>query len=395
MSDFYRIKLLPQYIFNSLADMKTKAIAAGQDIFDFGMGNPDQPTPPHIVDRLITAAREPHNHRYSMSNGIDDLRLAICTWYQKNYGVALDPHNETIVTIGSKEGIAHLALAIISPGDIAVIPSPAYPIHTYAFVIAGAQVVHVPLTEDLDLFLASLIATYEKASPKPKMMVLNFPSNPTAQVADLDFFKEAVAVAKKYNSYILHDLAYADIVFDDYQAPSILQVPGAKEVAVECYTLSKTYNMPGWRVGFMCGNVQLVAALKRIKSYLDYGMFAPIQIAAAEALTGDQSCVQTLRAMYQRRRDTLCRGLERAGWEFTLPKASMFVWAKIPRAYRRLGSFEFAKRLLLEANVAVAPGIGFGEQGDEFVRFGLIEDELRTQAAVEQIACLAAEPLEL
>lgn len=385
MTDFYRMNLLPQYIFNSLAEMKNKAIENGQAIFDFGMGNPDQPTPDHIVDALVEAAHKAENHRYSQSNGIKSLRSAICTWYKKKHDVSLDPEKEAIVTIGSKEGIAHLALAIISPGDAVLVPCPAYPIHTYAFVIAGANVEHIPLSENLDEFLAQIVKRFESGAPTPKMLVLNFPSNPTAQCAELDFFKEVVAIAKKYQSYILHDLAYSDIVFDGYTAPSILQVPGSKEIAVECYTLSKTYNMPGWRVGFMCGNERLISALAKMKSYLDYGMFAPIQVAAVTALLSDQTCVAEIRSMYQKRRDILCEGLRTAGWEFNVPKASMFVWAKIPEAFCGMGSLEFAKALLSKSNVAVSPGIGFGKNGDSHVRFGLIEDEHRTRQAVQNI----------
>jgi alanine-synthesizing transaminase len=382
MNDFYRMSLLPQYIFNSLAEMKTQARQNGQDIIDFGMGNPDQPTPAHIVEALIAAANQPENHRYSLSNGIDALRSAICDWYQRNFQVSLNPQKEAVVTIGSKEGIAHLALAIISPGDIALVPCPAYPIHTYAFIIAGATVKHLPLKENLQEFLNSIVSVMEGPGPKPKILVLNFPSNPTAQCVDLAFFGEVIAIAKKYGIYVLHDLAYADIVFDDYKAPSILQVSGAKDVAVESYTLSKGYNMPGWRVGFMCGNENLVGALTKMKSYLDYGMFAPIQIAAIAALASNDDCVNQIRMTYQKRRDLLCEGLTSLGWEFNIPQASMFIWAKIPQAYRSLGSLEFAKQLLLQSNVSVSPGIGFGESGDGHVRFSLIEDEQRTAQAV-------------
>lgn len=385
MNDFYRINLLPQYIFNSLADMKLAAIQDGYDIIDFGMGNPDQPSPSHIVDTLIAAAKNPQNHRYSLSKGIDSLRDAISQWYLQKFQVDINPQKEAVITIGSKEGIAHLALATVAPGDMVLVPCPAYPIHTYAFVIAGAKVKHLPLTENLENFLKSIVANYECPGPKPKMLVLNFPSNPTGQCVELDFFKEVIAIVKRYNSYVLHDLAYADIVFDGYKAPSILQVPGAKDVAVESYTLSKGYNMPGWRVGFMCGNEKLVSALTKIKSYLDYGMFSPIQEAAVLALTGDQSCVEEIKTTYQKRRDILCTGLQASGWEVNVPKASMFLWAKIPKAYRTLGSLEFAKQLLLQAQVSVSPGIGFGQSGDEYVRFSLIEDEPRISQAVSNI----------
>ncbi len=391
MSDFYRLSLLPQYIFNSLADMKQAAIQDGQDVIDFGMGNPDQPTPQHIVEALVAAARKPENHRYSLSKGIDALRAAISQWYQTKYNVAVDPQREAIVTIGSKEGIAHLALAMISPGDIALVPSPAYPIHTYAFTIAGANVKRIPLTQDLQNFLNQIIAVYEGSGPKPKILVLNFPSNPTAACVELDFFEEVVKVVKRYGGYIMHDLAYADLVFDGYVAPSILQVRGAKDVAVECYTLSKTYNMPGWRVGFMCGNEKLVAALTKMKSYLDYGMFAPIQEAAITALTGDQDCVSQIRDTYQQRRDVFCAGLQASGWSCNIPKASMFVWARIPEQYQTLGSFEFAKQLLLQANIAVSPGIGFGQEGDSHVRFSLIQNEQRIGEAVLRIQKMLAD----
>lgn len=391
VNDFNRMKLLPQYIFNNLAEMKEALKQEGQDIIDFGMGNPDQPTPPHIVASLIEAAKLPENHRYSLSNGILPLRQAICDWYQRRFEVTLNPKKEAIVTIGSKEGIAHLALAIVSEGDVALVPCPAYPIHTYAFIIAGAEVKQIPLTENLEDFLNAFIALVEGARPKPKILVLNFPSNPTGQCVELDFFREIYAIAKRHNIYILHDLAYAELVFDDYRAPSILQVPGAKELAVECYTLSKTYNMPGWRVGFMCGNEKLIAALAKMKSYLDYGMFAAIQIAAITALSSDDSCVDQIKMTYQKRRDLLCAGLENLGFEFKIPKAGMFVWAKIPAPYCSLGSLEFCKQLLLQANVAVAPGIGFGPSGDQHIRFGLIENEVRIDQAIQQMKQMLAE----
>lgn len=388
MNEFYRMGLLPPYIFNSLAEMKEQAKLKGEEIIDFGMGNPDQPTPAHIVDALIDAAKNPQYHRYSLSKGISNLRNAIAAWYQRQYNVIIDPENEAIVTIGSKEGIAHLALAVISPGDIALVPSPAYPIHTYAFIIAGAQVKHVRLGDHPQAILDNIKVAIETTRPAPKILVLNFPSNPTTQCVSLSFFEEIIALAKKYNMWVLHDLAYADLVFDGYKAPSILQVAGAKDIAIECYTLSKSYNMPGWRVGFMCGNAKLVAALTKMKSYLDYGMFAPIQIAATTALNGDQQCINDICRIYKERRDVLCAGLAACQWEVTIPQASMFVWAKIPPRYRHLGSFEFAKQLLINANVSASPGIGFGPYGDEFIRFSLIEDMTRTQQAIKNLQAM-------
>lgn len=394
MSDFYRMNLLPKYIFNSLADLKKEAELKGEDIIDFGMGNPDQPTPPHIVDALLEAVKNPKNHRYSLSKGITSLREAIANWYSNNYGVSIDPEKEAIATIGSKEGIAHLALAITSPGDLVLVPSPAYPIHTYAFIIAGAEVKHIRLAEDEQSILNNIKQAIETSKPLPKILVLNFPSNPTTQCVDLSFFEEIITLAKKYGLWVLHDLAYADLVFDGYKAPSILQVPGAKDVAIEAYTLSKSYNMPGWRVGFMCGNEKLISALAKMKSYLDYGMFAPIQMAAIEALTGSQECVQEICATYKQRRDLLCKGLEMCQFEFTKPKASMFVWAKIPLRYRQLGSFEFSKILLTKANVSVSPGIGFGPYGDEHVRFSLIEDSAKINKAIASMQkMLQTDPL--
>ncbi|MBA2654747.1 MAG: aminotransferase class I/II-fold pyridoxal phosphate-dependent enzyme [Gammaproteobacteria bacterium] len=386
MNEFYRIKLLPQYIFNGLADMKAEAESRGEEILDFGMGNPDLPTPPHIVDTLIEAAKKPENHRYSLSKGIAPLRTAICDWYQQHYQAELDPEKEAIVTIGSKEGIAHLALAITGPGDIALVPSPAYPIHTYAFIIAGAEVKHVSLMGNQQDIFNKIKVAIEGSNPIPKILVLNFPSNPTTQCVEVSFFEEIIALAKQYGIWVLHDLAYADIVFDDYKAPSILQVKGAKEVAVECYTLSKSYNMPGWRVGFMCGNDRLITALTKMKSYLDYGMFAPIQLAAITALTSGPESIKEICAVYKKRRDLLCAGLQQTQWEFAIPRASMFVWARIPETYRHLGSFEFSKQLLLKAGVSVSPGIGFGPFGDEYVRFSLIEDEPKISKAIMNMA---------
>lgn len=382
--EFPRIKRLPPYVFNIVNDLKAKARARGEDIIDFGMGNPDKPAPAHIVDKLVEAAQRPDTHRYSVSKGIPRLRKACCDWYKRKFDVNLDPDTECIVTIGSKEGLAHLALATMGPGDAVMVPNPAYPIHPYGFVIAGADIRHVPLTPDVDFF-AELEKSVKDSWPKPKMLVLNFPGNPTTQCVDLEFFERIVAFAKEHQIWVVHDLAYGEICFDGYKAPSILQVPGAKEVAVEFYTLSKTYNMPGWRVGFMSGNPTLIAALARMKSYLDYGMFTPIQVAAITALDGPQDCVDEIVATYKSRRDVLCDGLNAIGWQVEKPKATMFVWARIPERYREMGSLEFSKKLLKEAKVAVSPGIGFGEYGDEYVRFGLIENEHRTRQAIRGI----------
>ncbi|MDH5358520.1 MAG: alanine transaminase [Gammaproteobacteria bacterium] len=382
--DFPRIKRLPPYVFNIVNDLKAKARARGEDIIDFGMGNPDRPAPAHIVEKLVEAAQRPDTHRYSVSRGIPRLRKAICDWYQRKYDVTLDSDSETIVTIGSKEGLAHLAMATVGPGDAILVPNPAYPIHPYGFVIAGADIRHVPLVAGGDFF-AELEKSVKDSWPKPKMLVLNFPGNPTTQCVDLEFFERVVAFAKEHEIWVVHDLAYGEIVFDGYKAPSILQVPGAKDVAVEFYTLSKTYNMPGWRVGFMSGNPTLVAALARMKSYLDYGMFTPIQVAAIAALDGPQDCVDEIIDTYKRRRDVLCDGLNSIGWKVEKPKATMFVWAKIPEKYQEMGSLEFTKKLLQEAKVAVSPGVGFGEYGDDHVRFGLIENEHRTRQAIRGI----------
>jgi alanine-synthesizing transaminase len=381
---FPRIQRLPPYVFNIVNELKAQARKRGEDIIDFGMGNPDQPTPQHIVDKMIEAAKRGDTHRYSVSKGIPRLRKAICTWYKRRYGVALNSEKEAIVTIGSKEGLSHLALATVDKGDAVLVPNPSYPIHTYGFVIAGADIRHVPLVPGGDFF-AELEKAIKNSWPKPKMLVLNFPANPTAQCVELDFFEKVIAIAKEHGIWVIHDLAYADIVFDGYKAPSILQVPGAKDIAVEFFTLSKSYNMPGWRVGFMVGNATLVGALARLKSYFDYGTFTPIQVASILALEGPQECVEEIRLMYQKRRDVLCHGLHAAGWMVDVPKATMFVWTKIPLQYREMGSLEFCKKLLTEAQVAVSPGIGFGEYGDEYVRFSLIENEHRTRQAVRSI----------
>jgi alanine-synthesizing transaminase len=356
----------------------------GEDIIDFGMGNPDGATPPHIVEKLIETVRRPDTHRYSMSKGIPRLRRAICRRYADRYGVHLDPETEAIVTIGSKEGIAHLALATLGRGDTVLVPNPSYPIHIYGPVIAGADIRQVPMTPDVDFF-AELTHTIQLSYPKPKLLIVNFPSNPTAQCVELPFFERLVALAREHGIWIVHDLAYADIVFDGWKAPSILEVPGARDVAVEFFTLSKSYNMAGWRVGFMVGNRELVAALARIKGYHDYGTFTPIQVAAIAALEGPQDCVAEIAARYQRRRDVLCKGLHEAGWMVDVPKASMYVWARIPEAYADAGSLEFTKKLLADAKVSVSPGIGFGEFGDGHVRFALIENENRIRQAVRGV----------
>lgn len=381
MEDFPRIKRLPPYVFNIVNALKAEARARGEDIIDFGMGNPDQPTPQHIVDKLVEAAQRPDTHRYSVSRGIPRLRKAIAGWYANKFNVTIDPDTEAIVTIGSKEGLAHLALATLGPGETVLVPNPAYPIHPYGCVIAGADIQYVPMTSGVDFF-SELEKAISDNWPRPKMLILNFPGNPTTHCVELEFFERVVDIARKNSIYVVHDIAYAEIVFDGYKAPSILQVPGAKEVAVEFYSLSKSYNMPGWRVGFMCGNPELVNALARIKSYLDYGMFTPIQVAAITALEGDQQCVTDIRDMYLARRNTLCDGLCGIGWEVERPKATMFVWARIPEAYQHMGSLEFSKKLLQEAKVAVSPGIGFGSYGDDHVRFSLIENEHRTRQAM-------------
>lgn len=388
--EFQRIQRLPPYIFSVTDALKRAARARGEDIIDFGMGNPDQPTPPHIVAKLIETVQRGDTHRYSQSKGIPRLRRAISDWYLRRYDVALNPEKEAIVTLGSKEGLAHLAQAILGPGDSVLVPNPSYPIHPYGFVIAGADVRHVPLTDDLDFF-SELESAILNNWPKPKVLVLNFPGNPTAHCVELEFFERVVAIAKAHGIWVVQDLAYADLVFDGYTAPSILQVPGAKEVAVEFFTLSKSYNMPGWRIGFCVGNETLIGALAKIKSYLDYGSFTPIQVAAIAALEGDQQCVSDIRDTYRKRRDVLCEGLNGMGWQVTPPKATMFVWAKIPEPFRALGSLEFAKLLIEKAEVAVSPGIGFGQYGDDHVRFALIENEHRTRQALRGLKRFFAE----
>lgn len=383
-ADFPRIRRLPPYVFNIVNELKADARARGEDIIDFGMGNPDRPTPQHIVDKLVEVAQRSDTHRYSTSSGIPRLRRSICSWYHRRFDVELDPDTEAIVTIGSKEGLAHLALATIGPGDAVLVPNPSYPIHPYGFVIAGADIRHVPLVPDVDFF-AELEKAIKDSWPRPKLLVLNFPGNPTTQCVDVEFFEKVTAIAREHGIWVVHDLAYADLCYDGYTAPSILQVSGAKDVAVESFSLSKSYNMPGWRVGFMAGNKTLVGALGRIKSYLDYGMFTPVQVAAIAALDGPQDCVQEIRDTYRSRRDVLCDGMASAGWLVEKPRATMFVWAKIPEPFCSLGSLEFSKRLLVEANVAVSPGIGFGDYGDDHVRFALIENEHRTRQAIRSI----------
>jgi len=381
---FARIDRLPPYVFNITAERKMAARRRGDDIVDMSMGNPDGATPPHIVAKLTEAAQRPDTHGYSASKGIPRLRRAISRWYQERYQVDIDPDSEAIVTIGSKEGLAHLMLATLDRGDTVLVPDPSYPIHIYGAVIAGAQIRSVPLAPGIDFF-AELENAIRGSYPKPKMIVIGFPSNPTAQCVELDFFERVIALAKKHDIFVVHDLAYADIVFDGWKAPSIMQVPGAKDIAVEFFTLSKSYNMAGWRIGFMVGNPDLVAALARIKSYHDYGTFTPLQIAAIAALEGDQQCVKDIAATYQKRRDVLYKGLMEAGWQVELPKASMYIWARIPEHYRSLGSLAFANLLLDQAKVSVSPGVGFGDYGDEYVRFALIENESRIRQAIRGI----------
>ena len=384
MEDFPRIQRLPPYIFNIVNERKAAFRAEGEDIVDFGMGNPDQGAPAHIVDKLVEAAQRHDTHRYSLSRGIPRLRKAVCNWYERKFNVSLDSEDEAIVTIGSKEGLAHLALAMLSPGDAVLVPNPAYPIHPYGCVIAGAEVIYVPLSEETDFF-EELEKAIQVAWPKPKLIILNFPANPTTQCVELDFFERVIEIAKEHNIWVINDIAYGEITYDGYEPPSILQVKGAIDIAAEFYSLSKTYNMPGWRVGFMCGNKTLVSALSRIKSYLDYGMFTPIQVAAIAALDGPQDCVEEIRSMYCSRRDVLVEGLNNLGWLIEPPKATMFVWARIPEQFADQGSLDFSMTMLEKAKVAVSPGIGFGQYGDKHVRFSLIENEHRTRQALRGI----------
>jgi alanine-synthesizing transaminase len=389
MEEFSRIQRLPPYVFNITGEMKISARRRGEDIIDFGMGNPDGATPKHIVDKLVESAQKPVTHRYSVSKGLPRLRRAICNWYKTRYDVDLNPDTEAIVTIGSKEGISHLCLAILDSRDTVLVPNPSYPIHIYGPVIAGAHVVSVPIV-DREQFLADLESIIPRMTPRPKALIVNFPSNPTTETVELPFLARLVELARQYGFHLIHDLAYADIAFDGYKPPSVLQVPGAKDVAVEFFTLSKSYNMPGWRVGFMVGNPVLVNALGRLKSYFDYGTFTPIQVASILALEGPQECVAEICGTYRKRRDVLVEGLNKLGWPVTSPKATMFVWAKIPEQYKALGSLEFSKKLLIDAKVAVSPGIGFGEYGDTHVRFSLIENEERTRQALRGIKSMFA-----
>jgi len=382
--EFSLIKRLPPYVFSIVNDLKIKARARGEDIIDLGMGNPDQPPPKHIIDKLVEASCNPRNHRYSSSQGIPKLRRAVCDWYKRNYDVELDPDSETIVTIGSKEGISHLMISILSPGEVVIVPSPTYPIHSYSTIIARADVQSVPLTNAGDTIEAIENAVKE-IWPKPKAVIVSFPHNPTTAVVDLDFFQRLYDLAKENGLIVIHDFAYAELCYDGYKAPSFLQIPGAKEVGVESYSLSKSYNMPGWRVAFMVGSPRIIAALKRIKSYLDYGIFQPIQIAAIAALNGPQDCVGEICNRYMTRRDKLVEGLARAGWEIPKPLATMFVWAEIPDEFKKIGSLEFSKLLLEKANVAVSPGIGFGNRGEGYVRFALVENTKRITQAVRGI----------
>ncbi|MFQ5682052.1 MAG: alanine transaminase [Candidatus Binatia bacterium] len=382
--DFQRIKRLPPYAFNIINDLKLAARKRGEDIVDFGMGNPDQPTPPHVVNKLIEAAQKPQNHRYSASKGIYKLRVAISNWYKRRFQVEVDPDTEAIVTIGAKEGLGHLVWAIVDPGDVVFCPSPTYPIHQYSVILAGGDLHNIPMRSS-ENFLSQLEEGIKQSWPKPKLLIISFPHNPTTEVVSLDFFERLIRFATEHALLIIHDLAYADIAFDGYEPPSLLQVPGAKDVGIEFFSLSKSYNMPGWRVGFAVGNREMINALARIKSYLDYGIFQPVQIAAIHALNGPQDCVAKIREQYRRRRDTLIDGLDRAGWKIPSPKGTMFVWAEIPEGMKNLGSIEFSKLLLKEAKVVVSPGIGFGEYGDSFVRFALIENEHRTRQAVRNI----------
>ena len=382
--EFSRIKRLPPYVFNITNELKMAARRAGEDIIDLSMGNPDGPTPRHIVDKLVEVAQRDDTHGYSVSKGIPKLRRAICEWYRRRWGVEFDMDREAIVTIGSKEGLAHLMLATLDRGDTVLVPNPSYPIHIYGAIIAGADIRSVRMTPGVNFFAEAERAIRELI-PKPKMMIIGFPSNPTAKCVELEFFEKVVALAKQYGILVVHDLAYADITFDGWKAPSIMQVPGARDVAVEFFTMSKSYNMAGWRIGFMVGNSELVTALARIKSYHDYGTFTPLQVAAVAALEGPQECVEEIRAKYERRRDVMVRGLHDAGWMVEKPKASMYVWAQIPEEYRAMGSIEFAKKLLRDAKIAVSPGIGFGDYGDDHVRIALIENEARTRQAVRGV----------
>ncbi|MCC7202220.1 MAG: aminotransferase class I/II-fold pyridoxal phosphate-dependent enzyme [Nitrospirae bacterium] len=384
MREFTRIQRLPPYVFSIVTSMKIDARRRGEDIIDLGMGNPDLASPEHVVNKLCEAARNPKNHRYSASKGITKLRTAMVDWYKRRYNVDLDPENEVVVTIGAKEGISHLALATINPGDVVMAPSPTYPIHPYSVIIVGGEVKSIPLRDDSDFF-EDMCSAYKQMWPRPKMLIISFPHNPTTAVVDLGFFKRVADFATENDIMVVHDISYADIVFDGYTAPSFLQVPGAKDIGVEFFSVSKSYNMPGWRIGFCVGNREMVGALTKIKSYLDYGVFQPIQIAGIIALNGPQDCVQETVNTYRKRRDALVDGLARVGWDIKKPLGTMFVWARIPEQFRHLGSLEFSKLLLTDAKVAVSPGIGFGEYGDDYVRFALVENERRIKQAVQGI----------
>ncbi len=384
MEDFCRISRLPPYAFNIVRDLLIEARRRGEDIIDLGMGNPDIPTPKHIVAKLVEAVKNPRNHRYSVTRGIPKLRRAICDWYKRRYDVSLDPETEAIVTMGAKEGIGHLVLATVGPGEVVLVPDPTYPIHTYSVVIAGGDLRTIPLLP-LEGFMERLSAAAKTTWPQPKMLIISFPNNPTTEVVSLDFFREIVAFAREHNLMVIHDLAYADLVFDGYKAPSFLQAKGAKEVGVEFFSLSKSYSMPGWRVGFAAGNPRMIAALSRIKSYFDYGVFQPIQIASIIALNEQNGSVEEINEKYRKRRDVLCRALSRSGWKIEPPRATMFVWAQIPEPFASMGSIEFSKLLLREAKVATSPGLGFGEFGEGYVRFALIENEHRIRQAAKGI----------
>jgi len=384
MHEFQRITRLPPYVFAAVDELKLAARHRGEDVIDFGMGNPDLPTPPHIVEKLVESVSNPRNHRYSASRGITKLRKAIADWYGRRFDVDIDHDREAIVTIGAKEGISHLCLAITNPGDLVLVPSPTYPIHTYAIVLANGNVVHVPLAQGDDFF-DNLIEVMAPIWPKPKILILSFPHNPTTVCVEIDFFEKVVAFAKEHNLIVIHDFAYADLGFDGYLPPSMLEVRGAKDVGVELFSLSKSYSMPGWRIGFVVGNPEIVTALRRIKSYLDYGAFQPIQIASIIALNGPQDCVIAMRETYQNRRDVLCDGLARIGWDVQKPRGTMFVWAEIPEQFKEMGSLDFATHLLKETNVAVSPGMGFGEMGNTHVRFALVENEHRIRQAIRNL----------
>jgi len=383
-TDFYRIKRLPPYVFEEVNRLKAQARAAGDDIIDFGMGNPDMPTPDHVVEKLCEVAHDPRSNRYSASRGIKGLRKAMAAYYKRRFGVTVDPDSEVIATLGSKEGFANLAAAITAPGDVVLVPNPAYPIHAFGFILAGAAIRHIPATNPEE-YLRQVDRAAKHSIPSPLAVVVNYPSNPTAQVVGLDFYKELLAIARKHQMWILSDLAYADIYFDTEPPPSILQLDGAKDIAIEFQSLSKTYAMPGWRMGFAAGNKTLIAALTRIKSYLDYGAYTPVQVAAAAALNGPQDCVDEIRAIYKSRRDVLVESMGRAGWQIDAPLASMFAWAKLPEQYREHGSMEFAKQLIVHAKIAVSPGIAFGEYGEGYVRIGLVENEHRIRQAARNV----------